>query len=151
MSLEQEASLTYLGMALWSDNNGLKGAGSFFYAQSDEERLHMIKILKYITSHNGEASLPKSDVPSIEFNSLKAAVENSLENEKKVTSSIQSITTLALQEEDYESFNFLKWFVDEQAEEEEKFKSILDKFEILGKDGRALYSIDKLMGRMIAD
>ena len=89
--------------------------------------------------------------PSVKFRSLKSAVNSGLKNEQIVTASVQEITTLALAEKDYETFNFLQWFVDEQAEEEQKFQSLLDKFELLGEEGRALYSIDKLMGRMVAE
>ena len=58
------------------------------------------------------------------------------------------MSTVALAEGDYQSFNFLQWFIVEQAEEEQKFQTIIDKFDLLGTDGRALYSIDKFMGRM---
>ena len=61
---------------------------------------------------------------------------------------INAHTVILIQFLYFESFNFLQWFISEQAEEEQKFQSILDKFELLGNDGHALYSIDKLMGRM---
>ncbi len=151
IGLEQAASQVYLGMAIWCEGKSLGGAAAFFYAQSDEERSHMMKVLKYVNGSGGTAAVGSSDAPSVKFASLKAAVKSGLESEKKVTASVQRITTLALAEKDYESFNFLQWFVDEQAEEEQKFQSILDKFELLGEGGRALYSIDKLMGRMAAE
>lgn len=151
IGLEQAASQSYLGMAIWCENTSLGGAAAFFYAQSDEERGHMMKIVRYVNGCGGAVSVTSVDAPSVKFASLKAVVSAGLDSEKKVTASIQKITTLALEEKDYESFNYLQWFVDEQAEEEQKFQSILDKFELLGEDGRALYSIDKLMGRMAVE
>ncbi len=151
IGLEQAASQVYLGMAIWCEENSLSGAAAFFYGQSDEERSHMMKIVRYVNSSGGTASVGSAEAPSVKFKSLKAVVSGSLKNEQMVTASVQKITTLALSEKDYETFNFLQWFVDEQAEEEQKFQSLLDKFGLLGEDGRALYSIDKLMGRMAAD
>jgi len=151
IGLEQAASQAYLGMAIWCEKNSLAGAATFFYTQSDEERSHMMKIVRYVNGSGGTASMRSAEAPSVKFPSLKSAVSSGLENEKIVTASVQKITTLALAEKDYETFNFLQWFVDEQAEEEQKFQSLLDKFELLGEEGRALYSIDKLMGRMVAE
>ena len=148
VSLEQIASQAYLGMAMWSEQNALDGAAIFFYAQSDEERSHMLKIVRYINSIGAEAIVSSVDGASTNYSSLNALVSQGLENEKKVTASIHELSTVALAEGDYQSFNFLQWFIIEQAEEEQKFQTIIDKFDLLGTDGRALYSIDKFMGRM---
>ena len=43
----------------------------------------------------------------------------------------------------YYAFNFLQWYVAEQHEEEKLFKGILDKLELVGEDGKALFFIDK--------
>lgn len=51
---------------------------------------------------------------------------------------------------DYSSFNFLQWYVAEQHEEEFLFNSILDKFRLLGEDGKSLYYIDKDLEQMAA-
>jgi ferritin len=37
----------------------------------------------------------------------------------------------------------LQWYVAEQHEEEKLFKGILDKLELIGEDGKALFWIDK--------
>ena len=150
INMEQAASQAYLGMAIWCEKNSLEGSASFFYSQSDEERTHMLKIIKYVNSIGERVSLTNIDSPSEKYSSLLMVVRKGLENEKKVTASIHKLASLVLSEKDFESFNFLQWFVMEQAEEEHKFQSILDKFNLLGDDGRALYSIDKLMGRMAA-
>ena len=148
VNMEQTASQAYLGMAIWCEQNALEGSASFYYSQSDEERTHMLKIIKYINSIGGTVNISHIDSPSKKYTSLKMTLEKGLDSEKKVTASINKLTDLALSEKDFESFNFLQWFISEQAEEEQKFQSILDKFELLGNDGHALYSIDKLMGRM---
>ncbi|MFT4662060.1 MAG: ferritin, partial [Patiriisocius sp.] len=42
---EAEASMKYLSIASWSDAQGLNGVAEFFYAQSEEERIHMTKLV----------------------------------------------------------------------------------------------------------
>ncbi len=150
VKMEQTASQIYLSMAIWCEQNALEGSATFFYSQSDEERSHMLKIIRYINSIGGIVDLEHIDSPSYKYSSLKMILEKGLENEKKVSASINELTTFALSERDFESFNFLQWFISEQVEEEQKFQFILDKFELLGNDGRALYSINKLMGRITA-
>ena len=49
IKMEAKASATYLAMASWCDQHGYDHSAKFFYAQSSEEREHMLKIFKYIT------------------------------------------------------------------------------------------------------
>ena len=46
-------------------------------------------------------------------------------------------------EKDRATYSFLQWFVSEQIEEETLFQTILQKFEILGRDKLAVYQIDQ--------
>ena len=48
----------------------------------------------------------------------------------------------------YASFNFLQWYVAEQHEEEDLFKGILDKMDIIGLEGRGLFMIDREIGAL---
>jgi len=49
-------------------------------------------------------------------------------------------------EKDHSTFNFLQWYVAEQHEEEKLFKSIIDKMNIIGTEGRGLYHFDQVVG-----
>jgi len=46
ITLEASASNSYLSMASWCDVTGYEGGASFFYAQSEEERTHMLKFIQ---------------------------------------------------------------------------------------------------------
>ena len=72
--------------------------------------------------------------------------KTALKNEQAVTKSIQKIAELALKQKDFATRNFIQWFVDEQIEEEQKFETILQKFDLLGRDKLAVYEINKLLG-----
>ena len=69
--------------------------------------------------------------------------ETTLEHEKFITSKINELVEVTYASKDYSTFNFLQWYVAEQHEEETLFSGIIDKFDILGEDGRSLYFIDR--------
>ncbi|MEX1190267.1 MAG: ferritin [Bacteroidia bacterium] len=143
VSLESSASALYLSIASWCEKKKLNGAASFFYAQSDEERLHMLKVFKYINEMGGHAKVASVNPVETEFHSIKEVIERSLQSEKNVTSSIHSLCELAREVKDYGTLNFLQFYVDEQREEEVLFSNILDRIELIGMEGQGLYYIDK--------
>ena len=49
ISAEANSSHLYLAMASWAETRGYEGVSNFFYSQSDEERQHMLKLVKYVT------------------------------------------------------------------------------------------------------
>jgi ferritin len=46
-------------------------------------------------------------------------------------------------EKDRSTYLFLQWFISEQIEEEMLFHTILQKFDLLGRDKLAVYQIDQ--------
>jgi ferritin len=60
-----------------------------------------------------------------------------------ITERINSLAHEAFSNQDYSTFNFLQWYVAEQHEEETLFKGILDKINLVGNDGHALFFVDK--------
>ena len=73
----------------------------------------------------------------------KEVFETTLEHEKFITSKINELVGSDFQNKDYSTFNFLQWYVAEQHEEEKLFNSIIDKFNLVGEDGRSFYFIDR--------
>lgn len=145
-SKEFAASNNYLAKASWCEVEGYEGAAKYFYAQSDEERMHGLKLFHYINGLEGKAIAPKISQPPLEFDSFKALFEESLKQEQETTKSIHELVQFSLEEKDYGTYNFMHWYLDEQVEEENKFRSILDKFKIIGDDRSGLYLLDKDLG-----
>ncbi|NJK78221.1 MAG: ferritin [Nanoarchaeota archaeon] len=148
--LEANASNSYLSMASWCEITGYAGAASFFYAQSDEERSHMLKFIRYLNNIGGNAVIPATKSPANSFKSLESIIRAALNNEQIVTKAIYTIVDVAQKEKDHSIHTFLDWFVNEQVEEEQKFETILQKFELIGRDKIALHEIDKIMGGLVA-
>ena len=143
--IEKEASSSqfYLAMASWAEANGLNGTSKFMYAHSDEERFHMLKLVKFVNERGGNAIIPGLSKPPTEFENLENVFQLLLEHELLVTESINNLVDICLQEKDYSTHNFIQWYVSEQLEEEALARSILDKIKLIGNDKGGLYLFDR--------
>ena len=131
----------YLAMASWAENNGLSGVAAWMYTQSDEERIHMLKFIKYINERGGKAIMPALKKPAADFKSVEEVFKEVLKHEEFVTASINEIVALTLDEKDFNTHNFLQWFVMEQVEEEASVRMVLDKLRLVGKNN--MYEFDR--------
>lgn len=140
---EANASMHYMAMASWADVKGYNGVAEFFYKHSEEERLHMTKLVKFINERGGKATIPALEEPKADFNSLNDLFETFLESEVFVTGKINEIIFECLQQKDYNVHNFMQWYVSEQLEEEAMARTILDKLNIIGNDNSGHYLFDR--------
>lgn len=106
----------------------------------------MLKFIHYLNNVGGSATIPATKSPANAFKSLESIIRTALNNEQIVTKSIHDIVEIAQKEKDYSTHTFLDWFVNEQVEEEKKFETILQKFELIGRDKLAINEIDKILG-----
>ena len=144
VQMESESSQAYLAMASWAEiQPGLQGVTEFFFKQSDEERIHMLKLLRFINERGGFAMIPALEQPMVTFQSLRRVFEEFLKHELKVSDSINDLVHLALTEKDYATHNFLQWYVNEQMEEERVARTLNDKLEMIGDDKSGLYLFDR--------
>jgi ferritin len=142
--MEAQSSQAYLAMGCWAEiQPGLKGVTQFFFRHSDEERMHMLKLMHYINERGGFAVTPTLQQPVLTFVSLKKAFEELLNHELQVSESINELVDLSLKEKDYATHNFLQWYVIEQMEEERLARECNDKLELVGDDKSGLYLFDR--------
>jgi ferritin len=140
---EGQSSQFYLAMASWAEAEGLEGTSNFMYKQSDEERFHMLKLVKFVNERGGKAIIPGFDTPPTEFESVLNVFELLLQHEIQVTESINNLVEICLEEKDYPTHNFIQWYLSEQLEEEASARSILDKVKLVGDDKAGLYLFDR--------
>ncbi len=145
VALEANASNSYLAMASWCEVTGYQGSASYFYAQSDEERTHMLKIVHFLNDMGANAIIPAVKAPTSSFKSLESIIATALKNEQTVTKAIHKMVEISQKEKDHSTYAFLEWFVNEQVQEETKFETILQKFDLLGRDKLAIHEIDKIL------
>jgi ferritin len=141
---EGYSSNLYLSMASWAENKGLSGVAAWLFVQSDEERLHMLKFIKYINERGGKAVIPALKKPVALFKNVEEVFKEVLKHEEFVTASINEIVSLTLEEKDFNTHNFLQWFVTEQIEEEASARAILDKLRLVGSNNMYLFDKDIL-------
>lgn len=143
ISRESAAEQAYLAMACWCETNKLPGVASFFYRQSQEEREHMLKLIRYVNKTGGSAVVPGAKPPKQKFASLTETMETALESERAVSKAINGLIDVAIALKDHSTFNFLQWYVAEQHEEEVLYADILDMIKLFGKDEKGLFFLDR--------
>ena len=145
INLEFSASYTYLGMALYMDAVHLSGFAGWMVAQSDEERTHARRLLRYMLDRNGNVELESVPKPKVDYSSIEDVFEASLAQEKSNTQSINSLYALANELDDYATQAHLTWFLDEQVEEEKSIIDILGRLELAGEDKTAILILDQAL------
>ncbi|MDG1528618.1 MAG: ferritin [Polaribacter sp.] len=151
VTVEAESSQIYLAMASWAENLGFEGVSQFMYAHSDEEREHMLKLIKFINERGGHAKISQLSAPPSEFGSFKDMFQLLFDHEVLVSQSINDLVDISLQEKDYATHNFLQWYVSEQIEEEGLARNILDKINLIGDDKSGFYLFDNDIKQLIAN
>jgi ferritin len=136
----------YLSMASYADKIGLAGIAKWFKAQAAEEHTHGMKLYDFIYDMGGTVVIEGIEKPQSEFESVKELFDLSLKHEKFVTSSIHKLVDLAIAENDHATNSFLRWFVDEQVEEEATVNAILDKLSYMKDSGIAMIMLDRELG-----
>ena len=143
IEMEAQSSQFYLAMASWSETSGLNGSAAFLYKHSDEERMHMLKLVKYVNERGGQAIVPSLSKPPAKFKSLNAMFQTLLDHEVDVSHQINNLVDICLNEKDYTTHNFMQWYVAEQIEEEALARTIMDKLKLIGDDKGGLYLFDR--------
>lgn len=91
VAIEAASSQAYLAMASWAENQGLSGTAAFMYRHSDEERMHMLKLVKFINERGGKAVIPALEQPGTNFKSITDIFQALLHHETKVTQEINGV------------------------------------------------------------
>ncbi len=146
IALEAASSQYYLAMASWAETQGLEGVAAFLYTHSDEERMHMLKLVKYVNERGGQALIPALKEQPQKFKSVQFVFEEILKHEVLVSGSINNLVDVCQIEKDYTTQNFLQWYVSEQIEEEALSRRVLDKLKFIGNDKSGLYFFDRDLG-----
>ena len=140
----------YLSMAAHFESSNLKGFGHWLRVQAKEESEHAMKFYEYLIQRGGKVILQPIDAPPAAWKSNKLVFQDAYQHEQKVTGLIIKLVELAKSEKDYATENFLQWFVKEQVEEEASAHEILQKLQMLGSDGGALFMLDSELGKRSA-
>jgi ferritin len=135
---EMGASMQYIAIASYFDSETLPQLAKFFYVQSEEERTHAMRFVKFINDVGGRVVIPTLPAPKADFKSAEDAVGSALAWEEEVTRQIYDLVEVAKGDKNYVGVRFLDWFVEEQLEEVTTMNDLLAVIRRAGPD-RLLY------------
>lgn len=142
---EFAASLEYLAIAIYFEQEAMDNTAAFFYAQAQEENEHGMKLLRYVVETGGTAELLAVPAPVAKIKSTEDAFQTSLKWELEVNGQINALMDMAKQQNDYLAENFLQWFVNEQLEEVTTMEKFLNLVRKIGD--KNIYMLEQLIKR----
>jgi ferritin len=149
MNNEFFAEFEYLSMAAYFHANNLDGIANYFHVQAKEEHFHAMKIFHFILDKGGSVTLQSIAQPDTSFRSVIDVFEKALQHEKKVTRSINKLMDEAIKENDHAVNSFLRWYVDEQVEEESLANKSLGKVKLINGQGEGLLILDQEFAKRV--
>ncbi|MDD3469914.1 MAG: ferritin [Thermoguttaceae bacterium] len=146
--LEHYSSYLYLAMSAWADSQSLKGFANWYRVQSREELNHAWILYQYLLERRGTVRLGTIPAPEVTWKTVEDLAIGTIAAEEEVTSKINALATLAMQENDYATCQMLQWFIAEQVEEENNAHEQLDQIRLSQNTPAGLLFLDKeLMAR----
>jgi ferritin len=143
LNAELYSAYLYIAMAAHFEAENLPGFANWMRVQSQEELLHAVKFYDYINDRDGRVSLKQIAAPPADWPSPLAVFEATLEHEQKVTALINKLADLAADHKDHAATSFLKWFVDEQVEEEKSAGRLVSQLKLIKDNPQGLFMLDR--------
>ncbi len=143
INAELYSAYLYLSMGAYFEDQGLAGFANWMRVQFEEEQFHGLKFFDYLAERGGRVQLEAIDKPEVNWASPVAVFEEVLKHERHVTSLINNLIDVAIEERDHATKSLLNWFIDEQVEEEATAETLLNQLKMVEGDGRGLLMLDK--------
>ncbi len=143
VNAEFYSAYLYLSMSAYLASNNLSGFSNWMKVQFEEEQFHALKLYQYILDRGGNVNLDIIEKPKTEWNGIVDLFEDVLAHEEKVTSLINNLVDVAMEESDHATVNMLQWFVAEQVEEEAGVSEMLDQLKLIDGKGSGLFMLDR--------
>lgn len=146
INAELWSAYLYLSMAAYFHANGKSGFAKWYEIQFKEEQDHAMILFNYVVSRGGVINLRPIDAVPTEWSSTLEVLEETLKHEEHVTALISGLYKVAGEDNDYATQSRVKWLIDEQVEEEDTARDLIDKLKMIDGNGYGLYMLDKELG-----
>jgi len=140
---ELYSAYLYLSMSSYFESINLKGFSNWMRVQAMEELTHFKRFYDFLTTRGGRVTLSEIKAPPGEWKSPIDAFKDVLKHEVEVTARINRLVDLAEELRDHATASFLKWFVDEQVEEEASAEEIIQSLRLNQDNPSGLFMIDR--------
>lgn len=149
LQIEREIFSAYLYMAMSAKATemGYTGVAKWLMVQYHEEMFHAMKFFTYLQDQGAAPVVPKLDMPVVKGKTVKEIFEATLDHEKFVTASIRELLEWAMAEKDFATENLVRWYINEQVEEEKNATEILQNIELLGDGKQGLFMLNIELGK----
>lgn len=137
------SSYLYLSMASYFEDKGLMGFANWMKVQEQEEKFHATRFYDYTIERGGRIKLQTLEAPENTWKTPLIAFQETLKHEQGVTARINALMDLAIKEKDHATASYLKWFIDEQVEEEASVQDVINKLKLVEGNASALFMLDK--------
>ena len=149
VNYEFYSSYLYLAMVGYCEDMDLSGFANYFRVQAKEELDHAVKFYDYVYQKNGSIELEQVDKPQKTFDGIIDVIQKAYEHEQSVTKKIYHLSDIAYEEREHSTISLLKWFIDEQVEEENNFDMLLKKVRRVGDNQAAVYLLDDELAKRV--
>lgn len=127
INFEFYSAYLYLAMSTYFSEINMDGFAKFMKSQAKEELEHAQKIYDYLLLRNEKISYQRIEAPDTDWVNPQDVLDNALKHEEFITSQIFEIAKAAKEANDFATKNFINWFIEEQLEEEDKFRKLKEK------------------------
>lgn len=142
INAELWSAYLYLSMSMDAEAKALDGIANWFFVQWLEEQDHARILQNYMNASGAKVLLQPIDKVETEWDDPLEMFKETLKHEKQVTEMINDLVRLAMSEGDFATLSRLQWFIDEQVEEEENARDLVDDFSRAGKDFGTILELD---------
>lgn len=143
INAEFYSAYLYLSMSAYLDSINLTGFANWMQVQFQEEMFHAQRFFNYLLERGGKVNLEQIEKPQTSWKGILDVIENTYKHEQNVTSLINNIMTVAIEEKDHACISFFQWFVNEQVEEEANVDAILQQLKLIEGKGSGLFMLDR--------
>ena len=147
INAEIYSAYLYMAMAARAAILGYQGAYNWLNVQFDEEMSHARKMISYLIGRGVEVHFYDVDSAEEDYANLQEIYSAVLAHEKHVTKLIVELGREAEYYEDAAAKEFLQWFIDEQAEEEQSAAAVVNRLADIAEDAAAITAYDAELGQ----
>jgi ferritin len=147
INAELWSAYLYLSMSAYFESINLGGFANWMRVQAQEEVSHAMKFYNHIIERRGRVLVSAIAAVPTSWKSPLHAFDEAFKHEQKVTAMIENLANISAAEKDYAATSMLKWFHDEQVEEELQTDTIVHKLKMVEKSTGGLFMLDRELGK----
>lgn len=147
INFEFYSAYLYLAMSTYFSEINMDGFAKFMKNQAKEELEHAQKIYDYLLLRDKKITYQQIEAPDTDWVNAQDVLEDAIEHEKMISTRIHTLYKNAKETDDFATMNFLDWFVEEQLEEEEKFRVLKEKIKAFDECSCTLEAMDRELNK----